>query len=445
MLKLMFFLLLVLYGAMMLNSFNVIYFYSISMVMLMFMLLVFEDSDFLFCKIYYKFSVFSISWSLILLSVWISVCMGVVNQILRKSCVRLVYLMLILLSLLIGFFFSLNLMVFYLFFEMSLLPMFLMVMGWGGSELRYQAGLSMMVYAFFSSLPFFGLVFMILYKNGSLDFIIFKLDNILQGNLLFYILLLMIFLVKLPMFMMHMWLPKAHVEAPVFGSMMLAGVLLKLGGYGIFIIYLMAEGIYQWVSGSFILYNLMGGFYISLMCLFQLDLKVLIAYSSVVHMSFMLGGMSTLMEMGMMGSIMMMIGHGLCSSGLFCLVNYSYDVLNSRSVILNKGLLNLNKSLSLLWFFLCIFNLGAPLSINFFSEIFLLNGLMKWSGLIFLNLIFLMFFNSCYNFHLFGYTQHGVSMSMNFYSKVNAIDYLLMFIHIFPLVLLVLMMDVFIF
>nr|YP_009694109.1 NADH dehydrogenase subunit 4 [Sphaeronemoura grandicauda]QEI04377.1 NADH dehydrogenase subunit 4 [Sphaeronemoura grandicauda] len=381
-----------------------------------------------------------ISFGLILLSFWICVLMITASESVIRANNYSGFFLLMILSLLILLyctFSTTNLFMFYLFFESSLIPTMFLILGWGYQPERLQAGVYLLFYTLLASLPLLVGIFYIYQSNNSLYFSLLNSMNI--SYFWFYLCLIFAFLVKMPMFLVHLWLPKAHVEAPVSGSMILAGVLLKLGGYGLLRVFkiLSLAGLsfnFIWVGVS-----LVGGVLVSLMCLRQTDLKALIAYSSVAHMGIVLGGLMTMTYWGFCGSFLLMIAHGLCSSGLFCLANISYERLGSRSLLINKGLMNFMPSMTLWWFLLSSCNMAAPPSLNLLSEISLLNSLVAWSWVSMLMLSFLSFFSAAYTLYIYSYSQHGkiysgvYSCSMG-YSR----EYLLLFLHWFPLNLLIL-------
>nr|ALG35820.1 NADH dehydrogenase subunit 4 [Parevania sp. SJW-2015] len=415
--------------------------YYLHFLMILFILLNLEDLNLFMLKIFGVFSVSSMSFLLIQLTVWILILM--IFSWGGEESKQLMSWKLVLLIVLIFFFVSSSFMGFYIYFEISLIPLFYMILGWGPQYQRIRAGMFMMGYALFSSLPFFGVLMFLNYKFFTLDMNMLKCMKIQMESDFFYISMMMVFLVKLPIFMLHGWLPKAHVEAPLFGSMMLAGVMLKLGGFGVLQVFYMMDNIY--IKNNFlILFSLSGSLYISIITLYQLDLKMLVAYSSIVHMGLMLSGLSTLTLSGVNGAMYMMIGHGLCSSGLFCLVNLSYEILKSRSILINKGLMNMNKSLSLLWFLLSMFNLGVPPSLSFFSEILLINSVISWSTVIVVMMSGLIFFNSYYNFHLFSFSQHGMTFKGMVFKMLNLKDYVLILFHLVPLILIVFKLEIFV-
>nr|YP_010415127.1 NADH dehydrogenase subunit 4 [Sphegina orientalis]URX52611.1 NADH dehydrogenase subunit 4 [Sphegina orientalis] len=384
------------------------------------------------------------SYGMILLSFWICALMLMASDSVNKlNNYKNLFLLNILLLLLLLFltFSSMNLFMFYLFFESSLIPTLFLILGWGYQPERLQAGLYLLFYTLLVSLPMLISIFYLYNNFNSMNFYI--LYNYSLEYLVLYISLILAFLVKMPMFLVHLWLPKAHVEAPVSGSMILAGIMLKLGGYGLLRIFYILQGLGVKYNYWFISISLVGGVLVSLICLRQTDLKSLIAYSSVAHMGIVLSGLMTMTYWGICGSYTLMIAHGLCSSGLFCLANITYERLGSRSLLINKGLLNFMPSMTLWWFLLCSANMAAPPTLNLLGEISLLNSIISWSWISMIMLVFMSFFGAAYTLYLYAYSQHGKLYSGAYsFSMGLSREYLLLFLHWFPLNLLILKSEV---
>nr|YP_009258823.1 NADH dehydrogenase subunit 4 [Aneurus sublobatus]AFI54688.1 NADH dehydrogenase subunit 4 [Aneurus sublobatus] len=379
----------------------------------------------------FGFAMDLLSFCLILLTLWIVALMFIASFSVGQ--VDRIYFSFIVLSLglfLLLSFSTCNLFLFYFLFECSIIPTLFLVFGWGYQLERFFAGLFLLFYTLFASLPMLLSISYIFSCYGTLFFYFISLD------MSFYLIfsLVLAFLVKMPMVFLHSWLPSAHVEAPVSGSMILAGVLLKLGGYGLFRVFFFFDSLLPLLNSVIVSVSMFGMVLIGWLCLYQVDMKSLVAFSSVSHMALVIGGILTFGYFGFYGSLLMMIGHGLCSSGLFCLVNVAYERSHSRSFYLNRGLLVVMPSMCFFWFLFCSANMASPFTLNLMGEFMLISCLVSWSFscLVFLGLA--SFLSCCCSIYLYSISQHGVfSYGVLNFSPGYLREYLLLMMHLFPL------------
>lgn len=345
----------------------------------------------------------------------------------------LILILILILSLYLTFS-SINLFIFYIFFELSLIPTLILIIGWGYQPERIEAGLYLLFYTLLISLPIIIGIFYFYLKRESLCFYFIKQID----ELFIYFCINIVFFCKMPIFFIHLWLPKAHVEAPVAGSIILAGILLKLGGYGI--LRLLRKFLYLGVKINFvfIIISLLGGFIISLICIRQRDIKSLIAYSSVAHIGMVIRGLITLYIWGINGAFLIMLAHGLCSSGLFCLANIIYERISRRSLYLSRGILTILPNLSFWWFIFCIRNMAAPPSLNLLREIILINSIIRYDRILIIILSLLSFFSAVYSLYLFSFSQHGKFIRIFSIHSGLYREYLSLGLHWFPLNLFIL-------
>nr|QOI12531.1 NADH dehydrogenase subunit 4 [Nodularia breviconcha] len=351
----------------------------------------------------------SFSFSLISLTILVSglSMLASVRDVWKSSnkCVEFVFSVLVLTMVLVFCFGVGSLLNFYIMFEFSLIPILLIILGWGYQPERLQAGKYMLLYTVSASLPLLILIVLILNKGGSVFWGWKFLE--LEWGWLMVVCASLAFLVKLPIYGFHLWLPKAHVEAPVAGSMILAGVLLKLGGYGL-VRFFYSLSLFSTLTISVIFcLGLIGGIVASMVCFAQNDVKALVAYSSVGHMSLVLGGIYSNTDWGWLGCLLMMVAHGLCSSGMFFLASETYKCYSTRSLFLVKGGLVLIPGVALCWFLMCAINMAAPPSLNLWSELMLGISILSYSTLFAVLTGVMTFLSGLYSWYLYSITQHG--------------------------------------
>lgn len=326
-------------------------------------------------------------------------------------------------------FFSSNLFYLYVFFEFSLMPLFLIIVLKGSSLERFQACAYLLIYTFVSSFIF--LLLMSFIKNYSIFYLEIKLSSFIREKGVLWIIIFFIFLVKLPVYTAHRWLRKAHVEAPVGGSIVLAGVLLKLGGFGLYRIfrYIRLTRVISLIN-FIAIFSIIGAIYSCLICLRQVDIKLLIAYSSVRHIGILLRGVLTFTKIGFSGAVGIIIAHGFCSRALFYMANMFYVRAGSRNMLVIKGLVQYFPALCIFWMLFCLCNMGTPPSFNFLCEILLLMVIFKKSLVLLVICLFYLVLVVYYNLVLFLRVGHGQSWHFNFMIKESFSEMLVVFFHL---------------
>ena len=338
-----------------------------------------EDRTWIKGFINYKVGVDGISILFIILTTFITpLCIISVNNSVKKRLRDFLIAILILESFMIGVFCALDLVVFYLFFEAGLIPMFLIIGIWGGPRRVYSA-FKFFLYTLLGSVLMLVAIISIYWISGTTDVIkLYELGIDAKYQNLLWLAFFSSFAVKTPMWPVHTWLPDAHVEAPTAGSVLLAAILLKMAGYG-FIRF--SLGLFPVASEVFtpLIYALsvIAIIVTSLIALMQEDMKKLIAYSSVAHMGFVTLGVFTIQQQGIEGSIIQMISHGLVSAALFLCVGVVYDRMHSRLISSYGGIVTIIPKYSILFMIFTLAALGLPGTSGFVGEFLILMGVFK--------------------------------------------------------------------
>lgn len=317
------------------------------------------------------------------------------------------FLLIALLAICIFTFLRKEILNFYIYFEISLIPIFLLILGWGYQPERKYARIIIFFYTLRFSLPLLGIIFFLhVHSIVSFDQLNFLVDKIGGGPVSFTInrIIFIAFLVKFPLYGFHIWLPQAHVEAPVEGSIILAAVLLKLGAIGIynFSYFITCELFFSF----FILFFSLGGGRLAIfLCIQQTDIKIIIAYSSVGHMALAISLFFLDLPEASAWIIIILVVHGNLSAALFYLINLKYEISNSRNLFFNGGYSIYISYFNFFCFSLLLFNIAGPPRISIFIEIASCIYLLDYNFLLIIPLFIFLLIRIIFNIKLFCNTQ----------------------------------------
>nr|AGJ50012.1 NADH dehydrogenase subunit 4 [Pelagodroma marina] len=336
-----------------------------------------------------------------------------------------------------------ELMLFYISFEATLIPTLILITRWGNQPERLSAGIYLLFYTLISSLPLLVTILYLHTQTGTLHLMMLGLTHPTLTNswagLLSALALLTAFMVKAPLYGLHLWLPKAHVEAPIAGSMLLAALLLKLGGYGIMRVTLLLGPLSSHLHYPFLTLALWGALMTSSICLRQTDLKSLIAYSSVSHMGLVIAASMIQTHWSFSGAMILMISHGLTSSMLFCLANTNYERTHSRILLLTRGIQPLLPLMATWWLLANLTNMALPPTTNLMAELTIMIALFNWSSFTIILTGTATLLTAAYTLSMLLITQRGVLPThITSIQNSSTREHLLMTLHIIPMLLLIL-------
>lgn len=298
----------------------------------------------------------------------------------KSHCKEYILCFLVLESLLIGVFTILDLLVFYVLFESTLIPMFIMILIWGSRERKIRAATMLFLYTLFGSVFMLAGILYIYWVIGTTDYQIVVASATFSPfeQRLLWLAFFLSFATKVPMLPVHIWLPEAHVEAPTAGSVILAGILLKLGSYGFlrFSLPFFPEANFYFTPLVYTI-SVLGVIYTSLTAIRQTDFKRIIAYTSVAHMNIVMIGIYSFNVIGLEGSIIQSISHGFVSSALFLIIGVVYDRFHTRLVKYYSGLVHIMPLYSIIFLFFTLANIAMPGTSSFVGEFLILTGSLK--------------------------------------------------------------------
>nr|YP_007317702.1 NADH dehydrogenase subunit 4 [Bufo tibetanus]AFV63168.1 NADH dehydrogenase subunit 4 [Bufo tibetanus] len=336
-----------------------------------------------------------------------------------------------------------NMILFFIMFEATMIPTLIVITRWGAQKERMLAGTYLIFYTLFGSMA---LLTALLYFHETFGTMSISLAKSFSANYTlstcsstWWLACLIAFLVKMPLYGVHLWLPKAHVEAPIAGSMILAGTLLKLGGYGILRMNAFITDSFTPLAQPLIVFSLFGVLLSAILCSRQTDLKSLIAFSSVSHMGLVIAASMIKTEWSIAGSMVLMISHGLVSSALFCLANTSYERTNSRTLILLQGTQIIFPLAAAWWLLATLMNLALPPSPNFIGEMSILTSLFQWSNMTLTLTGLGIIFTTAYSLYMFWSSQREhLPSHLNYLPPTHTREHILLALHILPALLLML-------
>nr|YP_007625428.1 NADH dehydrogenase subunit 4 [Polypterus ansorgii]ADG95162.1 NADH dehydrogenase subunit 4 [Polypterus ansorgii] len=343
-------------------------------------------------------------------------------------------------TLLIMAFSATEIILFYIMFEATLIPTLIIITRWGNQAERLNAGTYFLFYTLTGSLPLLIALLYLYNTAGSLSMLSMNLITIHPDNwahTFLWAACLIAFLVKMPLYGVHLWLPKAHVEAPIAGSMILAAVLLKLGGYGMIRMTIMLEPATKSLAYPFIILALWGIIMTGSICMRQSDMKSLIAYSSVSHMGLVASGILIQTSWGFTGAIILMIAHGLTSSALFCLANTTYERTHSRTLLLARGMQVAMPLMATWWFIMSLANMALPPLPNLMGELMIMVSMFNWSNWTILLTGIGALITASYSLYLYVSSQRGpIPNNLTTMESSHTREHLLLTLHIIPIILL---------